>query len=361
MNRFYIPIILLTMICCKHAEKEEALNNDFLTSQLNSDDMKETEYITSVRKDNQWYFINEHNEVLFDKVFTYASYFSDGLACVAMDGLRVDGQDKVYGAYYGAMDEKGDFIENIKSDLPFTFRENRAIISYGPKKMLVDKSGYVWKEAVLSAYGKFNEGKLPVFKDGEIEYWDTNGEIIIGPASFTTQGFSENRALVLLNGKYGYIDGNGDQVVDYIYDGGANFSEGFAAVKKNNEYFFIDKNGTEILGPFLKARSFKEGKAAVFTEGSWRFIDSVGLDVFGKSFAEVDDFSEGMAITRSLDGQLSILNEDGSTTMSDARVAFQFKNGFAIAEKNGMMGYIKKDGSWLIEPEYEQVHDFFKR
>lgn len=365
MRKLYIPLVLLFLIfSCKNTNnfKQEDIEDDPSIDNLSKpQDMKESQYITSVRKDNQWYFINENNEVLFDKVFTYASYFSDGLVCVSMDGLRVDGQDKVYGAYYTAMDKNGEFVKEVKSDLPFVFREGRSIISYGPNKILIDKTGEVLKESLLSAYGEYNEGKVPVFRDGNIEYWNKDGDVVIGPAKFTTQGFSERRALVLLDGKYGYIDSKGELIVDYIYDGGSNFKGGFASVKKGDEYFFINSSGEEKLGPFIKTRSFNEGKAAVFTDGAWRFIDDEGQDVFGLSFSETDDFKEGVAVVRKQDGQLALLAENGQIIDSDARVIFQFKNDIAIAEKNGMMGYVNKDASWLIEPQYEMVHDFFKR
>ena len=152
MKNLCFLIFFLSLLACKnpnHINAEHPVNHDLDSNSAKLEDMNEYKYITSVRKDNQWYFINERNEILFDKVFTYASYFSNDLVCVSMDGIRVDGQDKVYGAYYSAMDSDGDFVENIKSDLPFVFRENRAIISYGPRKMLIDKNGNILKEASL--------------------------------------------------------------------------------------------------------------------------------------------------------------------------------------------------------------------
>lgn len=378
MSRVLIAIVMILMVSCSNSNKSdlksaldsspknksEAVEQPISKkspspkSQTSMDDYK---YITAVRKDNVWYFINERNEVLFDKEFTYAGYFSDGLACVAMDGMRWPGEDRVFGAYYTAMDKEGNFIREIKSDLPFTFHDGRTIISYGEDKMLIDKRGNVKKQSNLKAYSVFAEGKVAVFKDGKIEYWDKEGEVVIGPESFTTQEFNEDRALVLLNGKYGFIDEKGELVVDYQYDGGANFYEGLAWVKKGEEFFFIDKSGNQKLGPFQNVRSFSEGKAAAYYDGSWKYIDSKGQDVFGKSFAEVDDFSEGIAIVRQQDGQLSMLKESGELKELDARVAFQFANGFAIAEKNGMMGYINKEGDWVIDAQYENITDFTER
>lgn len=365
MQKFLYFLVLIFCFGCSNAkkeynQKEEVLSQEDLRpkSTINMSDYK---FITSVRKNNQWYFINENNEVLFDKVFTFASYFSDGLSCVSMDGIRVDGEDKVFGAYYTAMDKEGNFIEAIKSDLPFVFKEGRSIISYGPDKMLIDKEGRVIKTDLLKAYGEFNEGKIPVFKNGKIEYWNKEGEIVLGPAEYTTQGFSEDRALVLLNGKYGFIDEQGNQVVDYIYGGGSNYSEGFAWVKEKDVFYFINKSGEKKIGPFQKVRSFKEGKAAVFSGGAWKYIDTSGKDVFDKSFSEVDDFSEGYAIVKLNNGKLAMLSAAGEEELLDARVAFQFRNGIAIAEKDAKMGYITNEGKWMIEPQYENIHDFFMR
>jgi len=318
-------------------------------------------YITSVRKNDTWRFINENNELLFDKQFTYASYFSDGLACVSMDGFRLPGGNAAYGSSYTAMDKKGNFNENIKSDQPFVFKEGRAIISEGNYKMLIDKEGNVLKKSILKANGNYNEGKVHVFKDGKIEYWDKNGDIVIGPSAFTTAGFSENRAMVLLNGKYGFINELGEQVIDYKYDNGKNYSEDFAAVKKNDEYYFINKQGAEKLGPYQEVRSFSEGKAAVKTDDGWHFIDKNGEQLFGQSFLEADDFSEEVAMVRLKNGKMAMVNTIGKITELDARVAFQFKNGIAIAEKNGKMGFITKEGKWLIDAEYDRVNDFVER
>ena len=355
-------MILLLFTSCGTPSKDEVKNDisgkEDLRPKENSQ-MKDYKYITSVRKDNQWYFINERNEVLFDKEFTYATFFSDELVCVAMDGLRWPGEDQVYGAYYTAMDKEGVFYDEIKSDLPFVFKEGRTIVSYGPSKRLINKAGEVLKEAKLAGYGEFRDGKVAVFKEGKIEFWDRDGNVVIGPADFTTQSFSEDFALVLLNGKYGFIDSSGELAIPYKYDGGRGFKEGLASVKKGEEYFFINKEGAELFGPFSSTRDFQEGIAAVANDGNWNFIDLEGKQVFDGNYAEADSFSEGVAIVRTHDGKLGLVSIKGEFTAIDARVALQFKNGIAIAEARGKMGYINKDLSWLIEPQYERIHDFF--
>lgn len=317
--------------------------------------------ISPVRKSNMWMFINSENEYLYDKkLFTYATEFSDGVSCVAQDGMRPENDNSVHGAYYFAMDFNGDLLPNIKSDQPFTFVEGRTIISWGPEKRLINKKGEILRSANLAGYGTFSDGLVAVFVDGKISFWDTNGNIAISPKSITVNGFNEGLVFYLKNGKYGYLNKAGESVVNPVYLGARNFSNGYAIIKKEDGFYVIDKNFKERLGPFEDSFSYSENTFCVKKPNGWTYIDINGNQVIDDFFLEADKFSEGLAIVRLKSGELANIDTSGNVTILDATVALAYKNGLAIAEKNKMMGFIDRQGNWIIKPQYERVSNFTK-
>lgn len=98
---------------------------------------------------------------------------------------------------------------------------------------------------------------------------------------------------------YSYIDKSGEVIIDASkYQAARDFSDGLAAVASaDGRWGFIDKSGKEVISPqFEQALGFSEGLAGVSIGGFWGFIDKTGRVVIEPQFGVVNVFSEGIAV-----------------------------------------------------------------
>lgn len=360
-------ILLLMIFSCK-PEKENTQNEiDSQTTakrQTKANQAKgESKYIASALINNQWMFIDENGQQLFDKTFTYASEFIDGVSCVAEDGDRNIFPNTVVGAHYYGMTTAGKKIKAIKSDEPFRFSEGRAFVTQADRKYLIDTKGKVLKfvDGATTALAP-SGGVVMVVKDDSLQFWDKDGNVLAENLQVFAGPCRDGLINFEKDGKYGFIDKTGKVLLPAIYDKAGDFSDGFAWVKeKESHYYFINKEFEKKLGPFQDVQDFHEGIAAVKKNGLWSFITKDGSPLFEGQFRVVKDFSEGKAIVQHQDMEVGLVNKKGEFTPLDISVAMEFKNGIVIAEKNARMGHINAQGDWIVAPKYERVSNFSKR
>jgi hypothetical protein len=177
-------------------------------------------------------------------------------------------------------------------------------------------------------------------------YINQDGEFPFDEKFDRAMPFSEGLAAVLVDGKWGYIDTTGAFVIRPRFAGNqtGNFNDGLANVPiEVNEllfvqsWIFIDTKGEKVLGPFRAARSFSNGYAAVVSLGEDRkvgFINPEGEFVLELTdgYFPAGDYSEGLFPVRD--------------------IALQ------TLEGKCSIGFMDKEGEWVIEPEYCQVGTF---
>ena len=97
----------------------------------------------------------------------------------------------------------------------------------------------------------------------------------------------------------------------------------------------------------------------VCKEGKYFYIDSNNQQLFNKNFDFATKFKNGYA-TISIDGHEGVINRNGEiTTQPTFAEIYEFSNGLAVARKSSdKYGYINPNGEFVIPPIYDQAASF---
>lgn len=241
---------------------------------------------------------------------------------------------------------------------------------------------------------------LATNSDYQTGYIDRIGQWIIPPIFYYAEPFSEGVALVQTKDNLGYIDQQGEWHLKYTYDdisAAASFSEGVATVKyKTGLWGFIDARGERIMNDcYVDANSFRCGFARVSDGEGYYFIDHHGNVLCDTRFRNARDFVFGYAIVTdesetcgvvSTSGKLifptnansiinitpdhfcwirtddstqyGLYNLDQESFVCSDMYETPFEEGFIwneegfIVKKNGLFGFLSKEGSLLLPCQY---------
>lgn len=166
----------------------------------------------------------------------------------------------------------------------------------------------------------------------------------IGDLFVEKTGPEEGLTKIYKDGKWGYLKSNGSYFLlsEDIEDINA-FSNGIAEVRKGNKYGYIKRDGTFLIEPIF---DYEEN----YHELCW--------DVF---FAECYDhgFINGKALV-CLNGKYGYLKTDGSYLIEPIfDDAYSFRQQTPRIQINGKFGYLNEDGSYMFEPIFDNA-SFFK-
>ena len=176
--------------------------------------------------------------------------------------------------------------------------------------------------------------------------------------------FAEGFCWVRSHGKWGCIDTEGRMVIEARYDAACNFGDGLAAVKTGGRWGAVDQRGREVIPPvFESGFIFREGIACVKHGDRYMYIGKSGEQLFGRDFAFVRDFSEGLAVCdtqfiRDQDGnyRFEIIDRDGMTrfflTCSNAA---QYHEGVMPFARDGLVGLADTEGAEAAAPVYSGI------
>jgi hypothetical protein len=137
-------------------------------------------------------------------------------------------------------------------------------------------------------------------------------------------------APVLINGFWGFIDTNGGMTIP------AKFKQGTA--EQNNFPHF--QEGLCVLTDLETSK-----KGAIDSSGAW---------VIQPRFYDLASFSEGISSCQMCSGCVSVFvdKKDSVTVFYDVRFVSPFSEGLASAEKNGLYGFINREGKIVIAPQF---------
>ena len=211
----------------------------------------------------------------------------------------------------------------------------------------------------------FTEGVALAEANGAKFYLYKNGKIKALPSSYDFFEFSEGFARVRDNkkGKWGYVDLKGVIRINPRFDTASDFKAGHAVVTDNGKTYSINKAGDKHQLPFNPAQ-----KVVVFSNGAG-YVENLNgtLSFFTKGFnltpgeyKEINDFSEGMARVRSVNGSIAYLTEDGTVALrikgySDAG---DFSEGKTWVKRNSLYGYIDTKGALVIDTLFSYASNF---
>lgn len=356
------------------------------------------QYLGLVSKNCDNYFSDECSKILIDKTGKQVPLRLDHRS-VAEDfdsdtGLLTFSYNDDPKHLKGLVDISGNVVLKPKYESIESFNEDFAFVKLGDSRSgFIDKTGKLVIRSSFFLDSEFAEKPRGTnyFSDGlaliaiEVGYSikaeypitrygfiDKKGNLVVGktmiplidlrgiylrPRFEDAKNFSEGLAVVELKGKWGYVNKKDEISIPCEFEYANNFSEGLGSVKKAGKYGFIDKTGHFKIEPkFEDADEFSEGLAAVEIDKHWGYIDKAGLIVIKPQFSRrPEKFSEGMAGIF-IEGGVGFgyIDKLGNTVIKPAFGAMSaFSNGLARIMTKGGAGYIRKDGSYLWDPQQQ--------
>lgn len=250
-------------------------------------------------------------------------------------------------------------------------------IKFNGKYGVINQYGEVIAEPIYESVSTFSEGmaRVSAEKNGKYGYINTEGELVIPMIFERADDFSEDLAAVWEGSRAGYIDKAGNYVIEPQFDYYATtFSEGLAAVKyrraREPYAFVIDKEGQVVFESdyYTYIGEFHDGRASVQMIGGFAslygYIDTNFELVIPPITSGLtrdlpnSDFSEGFGIM-----YVEVDEETAKKVYVDVNgeilgdylfdKAYDFSDGMAYAERDGICGYIDTTGEFVFTDGYQ--------
>lgn len=277
--------------------------------------------------DGKWGYVDTEGQVVIEPVYSYAGYFSEGMAVIS------DGE------LYGYINKRNQVVIPPRYSGASEFENGYAAVSTGDWQYgtalwgFIDKNGReVVRPQFLYAESFTREGRALVWVQHGDEivkgFVDTGGRVFIPDDFEICSGFSDGLALVRKDELYGYIDAGYSMVIPPQFQYAGSFGDGVAYAEKDGGKYMIDKSGKIISHVAYAFSTFSDG-LAVFSDGNlYGYIDKEGNIAIEARFAWAKDFCNGLAAVQER-------MEDG-----------------------GKWGFINTSGETVIEAVYDEVEDF---
>jgi hypothetical protein len=186
-------------------------------------------------------------------------------------------------------------------------------------------------------------------------------QTLVSTPALSIRDFSEEFASIqALDKKYGFINIEGELVIPCRFQAVGFFSGGVAwAREENGKVGFIDKSGSWVIKPELDhVKPFEKisGMARVKKDDKWFYVNRTGeiLTVDTDAFF---DFSEGLAEGEK-NGLRGFFNNEGIWVIEPKfQDAKKFKDGYASVKFNNKWGVIDKTGNWVIEAKFDVIKE----
>ncbi|WP_435579371.1 WG repeat-containing protein [Gilvibacter sp.] len=359
MKKFFlggIALFLFLLAGCKNEPSQTESPQEKLPT-------GSTELLAMVMMDGKYGYIDTLGGFKIEPKYPLARSFSNGLACVNVDGVRTDLINGAVGGEYIFIDATGAVQFDGKTfSQPTSFYEG-----FAPVRMPDDKVGFINTSGTLiaedfDAMMPFSEGLAAALdmENESIGYIDSSGTWKIKlHVDYTLGDFHQGRTFFMKDEKYGFLDTNGQEVVPATYEGTYDYNDGLAAFLQDDLFGFLDLDGTvAIPNTYEDVADFSEGLCAVQKDGKWGYINKHNELVIPFQYTAVRSFNEGIAAVQ-LDGKVGFITADGNWLVEPKYGnALDFKNGFAIVQSDLKLGYINRKGVEVISPRFERADNF---
>jgi hypothetical protein len=154
-----------------------------------------------------------------------------------------------------------------------------------------------------------------------------------------------------------YLDKKGMEVFNVAAKEGGKCVGGIIAVKgKDNKYFLINKTGKQVNAKtWDEIGDFSDGLALVKENLKWGFIDMQGNKVIDLKFDVASGFKNGVAIVK-VNNQFFLINKKGEPINNNKYEAAGIPdNGTFPVQKDGLAGLIDSKGNSIIDFKYNSL------
>jgi|GEM_PF-4202616 len=237
------------------------------------------------------------------------------------------------------------------------------------------------KDMVISDFNvaKYARATIDTLWDALIDKEGNLIEEVDGKPISNIGNFKDGLAWVKSGKTYGFIDKNGQLTIPFEYQIVSDFEDGHAVARKNGLFGCIDTRGKAVI-PFAydgidipkgNICRVKKGKGR---EGNWGAINLQNKEIIPFEYSLIYPFNNGVARMRK-GRSWGLINDKGKVIIPpsiNCDYLDDFKNGIAMVgmerwvEKTPAgpvvryrkQGFIKQDGTYLIEPVYDKIDDF---
>ncbi|MCL1863707.1 MAG: WG repeat-containing protein [Defluviitaleaceae bacterium] len=366
--------------------------------------------IAWVQRDGKVGFVNRYGEIVIPMEFDSIShFFCEGLARV---GRRVNNNEWIY----GFIDKTGELVIDFQFTWAGCFHDGVAVARKGDMVGVIDTTGQAIIPFIYTSlnsnwdWGRPYTNGLVVARLGDWQtgvsgVLDREGNTVI-PFEFASISLGSGGSMIATirdgeNRRTGMLNQDGEVIVPFEYNWIGMFREGLAPVNKNNQVGFINEAGELVIpmidghvsirgdDPRWMARwahhgEFEDG-FAVISKAVWDglerwdsnylgLIDTEGNVILPFEFDMINSFSEGLATVGigeaiNIDeygwfGDLiytfGVIDKSGNFVipMGEFDSIGVFRDGIAIARRDGQTGAINRYGNVVIPFEYSWIRDF---
>jgi len=230
-----------------------------------------SEGLAAIEVDGKWGFINKDGKIVIQPIYDRAYGFSEGLACVQFGTVGIDGQ-------CGFIDKTGEMVIEPVFINAYSFSDGLASVTCGSnvKSGYIDKTGKMVIEPVYSFAASFSDGLARVEKDGRYCFIDKLGKIVLEPTYPIVEDFSEGLCRFYIGRKYGLMDENGSHITESIYDELLSDGNGLFIARIDDNYGVIDKRGETVIEFMYDQVSYSRGRYIVVLDDKFGLFDAKG-------------------------------------------------------------------------------------
>lgn len=264
--------------------------------------------------------------------------------------------------------------DNCPERISLEYEGRACYLTYNGRGLftLFDENGSVVKKQILGSL-KYDEATdTYLIHVGEhYGYLDADGKWLFPLEFDSVYAFQENGiALVEKEGLWGYILADGTYLLEPQFENDNSwaaeekmqFYNGVARVYKDSLYGFIREDGTYLFEPqFRSADPFWYCEITLVRNevGLYGYITAEGQYLFVPQFELAEPFMDTESLPRITKNDLdNYINSDGEylfeLQFEWVSPYFDLDDEYAGVKKDGLYGLIKQDGTYLIEPRFEE-------
>nr|MDE6640032.1 WG repeat-containing protein [Acetatifactor sp.] len=236
-------------------------------------------------------------------IYEQAAPFSEGLACVYLDGK------------YGFIGKDGETELPFIYDQASSFTEGLAYFRMGEDYGFIDHGGNVVLRPDCDSVSSFREGRAYFSVDGLYGYLDKSGRIVVEPVYEDAGYFGDGLAMVMRNGCYGVMGIEGEEVLLPEYDD-IDLKDGFIIAEKDGLKYCFDREGRQCLKEGWDSIEVWEGVFRVWRNDKIGLIDSDGKVLLEPEYDSLVPIPEKELVIVRNDGLYGVIDYAGKEKVS---------------------------------------------
>ncbi len=337
-----------------------------------------------VQKNDKYGYINKTGNVVIKLIYDDAEAFEEGYAVVAKgenyglidknghqflpfiyDAISIGDDDRILvskNEKYGYLNIRGELAIPYVYDLAGDFENGYAYVGKNGKMGIINHLGKEVLPITFDWVENFENGLARFRQDDFFGLADKKGNIIVQSQYKYLGKPKQNRLLAIKGGKVGYLNSKGETVIPFDFDEypgvqkASEFENNLAKVVFKKKVGLIDTLGKYAIPPqYNEIKLLTKELAAVNTNNKWFFYNLPKRLAYGNGFENI--YTEQDSLIRFMDKALMGFVDISGRVVIPAtyQSAEDFKGGFSIVSKDGLIGIINKQNEKVIPLSYSKI------